>query len=94
MEKELCHVRKGNTQEGEELLLQYFLLGNEKTKKNSKTAVFGVQVSEFLDGVLCETQYVEGVADCRDKILKILQKLADGLVTPVSLVNILDDIIE
>lgn len=39
-------------------------------------------------------EYVDGITDCKDKILNILQTLVHGLVTPVTLVNILDDMIE
>ena len=95
MEKELYETRKTTTQKGEEMLLHYHLLREDMTEEgDNKTAVYGVQVSEFIGGELQDMEYVDGITDCKDKILNILQTLVHGLVTPVTLVNILDDMIE
>ena len=56
------------------------------------TPFYGVQVTKYL-GDLTETDVAWGVSDSKDTVVSILKKLHHFQVTPITMVEILDDLI-
>ena len=76
---------------GTVMKLDYSLIENYP-ENDQKSPFFGVKVTKYLNGKV-ETDEVEGVSTSREKVVEILKKLCDFEVTPISLVEILDDMI-
>lgn len=75
--------------------LEYFLLESEVKDRGELHGkkVYGIEVVKN-DGKGCyETEMVKDLFNCRESTKALLDKLADNMVTPVSLFYILDDLI-
>lgn len=63
----------------------------EKISENDQNPYYGVRVTKRLNDQV-ETDEVAGISSSRDKVIAILKKLSQYEVTPISLVEILDDL--
>jgi len=64
----------------------------ERKNSDSEKPYYGIQVTKYVDGV-CETEEIEGISYSREKVEAIIKILFQNTVTPVSMVEIVDDLI-
>lgn len=67
-----------------------YCLTERYSEVDHQKAFYGVRVEKRLDGQF-EADEVEGISFLREKVVTILEKLCKYEVTPISLVEILDD---
>ncbi|MCX7709196.1 MAG: DUF6514 family protein [Clostridia bacterium] len=75
--------------------LQYFLLESEEqeTVELIGEKVYGIEiVKKESDGSL-ESEWVRNLTCCRESARSVLDKLADHQVTPITLLDIVDDML-
>lgn len=68
--------------------LNYWLTENYSETEHS--TYYGVKVTKCVNGQI-ESEEVEGISSSKDKAVAILKKLCEYKVTPISLVEILDE---
>ena len=73
----------------EALELEYFLLESEVVFEQEKIVVYGIEVSKNHD----EVKSVKNISSSINRTQKILHTLAEKTVTPISLIDVLEDII-
>jgi len=72
------------------MILKYFLV--EKNKDLNLLPLYGIQITKYLDDVI-ETDNVTGISHSKDKVIKLIKKLFQYEVTPISMVEIIDDFV-
>lgn len=70
--------------------LRYFLI--ERVLPAEQKPIYGVKIEKYLDGAV-ESDEVTGVSDSKEIVLSIIKKLFQYEVTPISMVEIIDDMI-
>ena len=68
--------------------LDYCLL--ENYSEEWQGSYYGVRITKYMDGVT-ESDEVPGISTSKEKVVSILKKLYEHQVTPITLVEILDD---
>ena len=71
------------------LELEYFLLKNEMDFEGGKITVYGIEVSKNHE----EIKSIIDISSDKNKAQEILHTLAENTVTPISLIDVLEDII-
>jgi len=72
--------------------LEYYLLESNDIEHNGES-IYGFEIIKKKNNVKVENEKVRNFSYCRQNTRKVLQKLADNLVTPVELLFILDDMV-
>lgn len=85
MEQRLVVTRQIPAENGNLLILQYFLLKEETPSGKRK---FGVMIQEQTSG---EKMLVPNLGTSAAQILRLIRRLADCTVTPTALVDVLAD---
>lgn len=70
--------------------LEYTITENHKS--NSGMPYFGIQIIKYIDDDL-EIEEIKGVSFSKEKVEKIAQILFQHIVTPISMVEIVDNLI-
>ncbi len=80
---------------GSRIQLEYYLLTSETDEYGNDPALmtYGIEIVKRVEGVPSETMVFEDIHPDKEKIRSIICLLADNTVTPVSLPEILEDII-
>lgn len=73
-----------------EMELKYFLL--EDTHEAEQTISYGVEIRKTESGQV-EVETVKGVTDSKEMADHLIELLVTNTVTPISLVNVVDDYI-
>lgn len=71
--------------------LDYCLLENV-SEENKMAPFYGIKISKYL-GDTVETDEVAGISTSRDSVESILRKLYQFEVTPISMVEIVDELV-
>lgn len=87
---ELQGTQAINLETGENLMLKYFLTSEQS--RTGEGMIYGVSVQKELKGVI-EEESITNISDKREEVLSILHILERNTVTPISLVEIVDDIV-
>ena len=70
--------------------LDYFL--TERISEADQTPYYGVMITKHLDE-LKETEEIAGVSTSREDVVSIIKKLCQFEVTPISMVEIVDELV-
>lgn len=70
--------------------LDYSLVENHPENR-LQCSFYGVRITKYLNGQIEEDE-VEGLSISKDRVVRILDKLCRYEVTPISLVDVLDDL--
>lgn len=75
--------------------LEYYLLESEEMQRGEFAGkeVYGIEIVKNDGSGYCESETVKNLFQCRESTRLLLKKLAANRVTPVSLYEVLDDII-
>jgi hypothetical protein len=89
-EREIFDETQGNKME-----LVYYLLTSETDdyENDSDMRIYGIEIVKKVQGLPSESIGFENVHSDKEKIKKIIALLAENTVTPVSLPDILDDLL-
>lgn len=64
----------------------------EKNSEEEKTPYYGVKITKYLDDSV-ESDEITGISSSKDTMVSIIKKLCQYEVTPISMVEILDDLV-
>ncbi len=89
-EREIIDETQGNRIE-----LEYYLLTSEMDdcEKEAMITTYGVEIVKKVDGKSSETKRFKNVHTDKEKMVSIIGMLAENTVTPVSLQDILEDLL-
>lgn len=77
---------------GNDLELEYYLVECSNSEHQDDKE-YGIQIVERAKGNTIESVMFRNVFSCRDSVSDLVKKLADLVVTPVTLPYILDDVL-
>lgn len=94
MEKTIYKSKNVLNENGEKFTLFYWLLSREVLDCNNNiSTIYGIEITKYSDGILLEENKIECISDTKNDIWDLISVMADGNVTPMALVSIVDDYI-
>ncbi len=93
MEKEIFSEKTVELENGESVVLHYFITKSDIKYKNMKSPVYGIEISKYCGNVFVEKEGDYGVTEKREDILKLADMISKYNVMPSSLLNIIDDFV-
>ncbi len=92
MERILTFCKKMTDESGEEHLLYYWLLRKEITESPSQQkAVYGIEIAKYHQEELLEQEKITSLSTSESRVMELIQKMARGNVTPMTLLPLADD---
>ena len=88
--KELRFTNEVALEDDRIMRLEYYLTENHSSENDAP--YYGIQIIKFIDDNL-EMEEINGVAYSKDKVKSIIKTLFQHVVTPISMVEIIDDLI-
>lgn len=79
------------TLEDERVMKLDYSLTEERTDNDSKVPYYGIQITKYLDNDT-EMDEITGISSCKEDVVLILRKLCQFQVTPISMVEIVDEL--
>ena len=74
---------------GQEHLLYYWLL--RKQKKGTEDTIYGIEIAKYREEQLIEKEQIESLSTSESRVVELIQKMARGNVTPMTLLPLADD---
>lgn len=71
--------------------LDYSLM-EKNSEEDQKTLYYGVKITKYLDDSI-ESDEIDGISASKDSVVSIIKKLCQFEVTPISMVEIVDDLV-
>ena len=69
-----------------------YSLTERMSEDDHKTTYYGVRITKYL-GDIIESDEVAGLSESKDSVLSVIKKLCQFQVTPISMVDVLDDLV-
>ena len=69
-----------------------YSLTEKKSNEDQKTPYYGVLITKHL-GESVEADEIDCISSCKDSVVSIIKKLCQFEVTPISLVEIVDELV-
>jgi hypothetical protein len=69
-----------------------YSLTERMSEDDHKTTYYGVRITKYL-GDIIESDEVAGLSESKDSVLTVIKKLCQFQVTPISMVDVLDDLV-
>ena len=89
MERILTFCKKMIDETGQEHLLYYWLL--RKQKKGTEDTIYGIDIAKYREVQLIEKEQIESLSTSESRVVELIQKMARGNVTPMTLLPLADD---
>ncbi len=89
MERILTFCKKIIDETGQEHLLYYWLL--KKKTKGTEDAIYGIEITKYKQEQLIEKEQIESLSTSESRVVELIQKMARGNVTPMTLLPLADD---
>ncbi len=89
MERILTFCKKMIDETGQEHLLYYWLL--RKQKKGTEDTIYGIEIAKYKEEQLIEKEQIESLSTSESRVVELIQKMARGNVTPMTLLPLADD---
>ena len=89
MERILTFCKKMIDETGQEHLLYYWLL--RKQKKGTEDTIYGIEIAKYREEQLIEKEQIESLSTSESRVIELIQKMARGNVTPMTLLPLADD---
>ncbi len=70
-----------------EHLLYYWLLKN----KEKEDAIYGIEIAKYQKETLIEKEQIASLSTSESRVVELIQKMARGNVTPMTLLPLADD---
>lgn len=78
--------------EDEKVMKLDYILTENVSEMEPKTTYYGIRVTKKLDNMI-ESEEETGISNCRDTVISIIRKLCQFEVTPISMINIVDELV-
>lgn len=78
--------------EDERVMKLDYSLTEKRLEEDQKIPYYGVKITKYLDD-LVESDEVTGISVSKDTVVSIIKKLCRFEVTPISMVEIVDDMV-
>lgn len=91
MEKEMFSEKKLQLENGDNIILHYFITKTTKGYEEGKEQIYGVEIAKHCDNLLVESENVYGITDNHAYIVYLANKISEHYVMPSSLLNVVDD---
>ena len=85
-------MEKVTVVEERDFVLEYYR-ALQKNKEDSTAHLYGICIAKYINGVLADKNCSGAISDKKDYVDNIISTLANGIVTPMVLNEILDDIL-
>lgn len=69
-----------------------YSLTEKSSMEDQNTSYYGVKVTKYLDDLM-ESDEIDAISSSKDSVVSILNKLYHHKVTPISLVEIVDELV-
>lgn len=89
MERILTFCKKMIDETGQEHLLYYWLLRQQK--KGTEDTIYGIEIAKYKEEQLIEKEQIESLSTSESRVVELIQKMARGNVTPMTLLPLADD---
>lgn len=89
MERILTFCKKIIDETGQEHLLYYWLL--KKKAKGTEDDIYGIEITKYRQEQLIEKEQIESLSTSESRVVELIQKMARGNVTPMTLLPLADD---
>lgn len=89
MERILTFCKKIIDETGQEHLLYYWLL--KKKGKGTEDAIYGIEITKYKQEQLVEKEQIASLSTSESRVIELIQKMARGNVTPMTLLPLADD---
>ncbi len=89
----LMYERYFHDEQSRRYHLQYFLLIDEVVFGCNTLEVYGAEIRAFRDGTFYDKRVIRGITPFGPRITSILNCLADGLVTPACMRDVVCDML-
>lgn len=88
--KELLFSNEVLLEDERVMKLDYSL--TQRISEESKEPYYGIKITKYLDE-LTETEEISGISASRENAVSIIKKLCQFQVTPISMVEIVDELV-
>ncbi len=78
--------------EDERRMILDYSLTEKSSDSDQKLSCYGIQITKHLDNLI-ESEEIGGISYSKDTAVSILKKLCMHKVTPISMVEIVDDLV-
>lgn len=78
--------------EDERVMKLDYSLTENISEMEEKVPYYGIRVTKFLDNMI-ESEEICGISSSKDTVVSILKKLCHYEVTPISMIEIVDDLV-
>lgn len=92
MKKYLKGTRLVNTQEYQNINLEYYLIESTYMETGLSKTAYGIEILKTT-GELIETDIIQKITDSKQKAMEIINKLIANTVTPIGMVYAIDELI-
>lgn len=94
MDKTIYKSKNVLDEQGNKVTLFYYLL-SKQTKEHDKDSdvVYGIEITKYKDEIFIESDKIEGISYKKNEVLDFITDIANGNVTPISLVELTDEFI-
>ena len=79
------------TLEDERVMKLDYSLTERITENDAKVPFYGIQITKYLDSDT-EMDEIYGISSCKEDVVTIMKKLCQFQVTPISMVEIVDEL--
>ncbi len=93
MKKKMFLEKNIMLENGENVLLQYFITKTDIKYKNMNSPVYGIEISKYCDNKFMEKEGDYGITEKEEEIINLINIVSEYNVMPSSLINIIDDFI-
>lgn len=92
MKKSLQGIRKIITESNHIINLEYYLIETPIYEKDTEKLVYGIEIIKEDDSNYLESDIISKITECKNEIMRIINKLIANTVTPVGMVTAIDEL--
>lgn len=94
MINEVFETKELTADNGKVYSLNYNLISIDIVDENYESSTaYGIEIEKFLNQQLKEKDFIYAISKNKQEVISLLKILSNGKVTPMSLVNVIDDYI-
>lgn len=90
----LMYKKRLEDEQGREFFLEYYLLTDEVFFASNVLEIYGAEIKMLRpDGTLAGGRRLRGITPFGPKITELISRMAEGLVTPATMRDVVEDLI-
>ena len=91
MKKEIFSQKNIQLENGENVILYYFITKTNIKYKGMSSPIYGIEITKHCDNIFVEKEGDYGITEKKEDIIKLITLISKNNVMPSSLLNIIDD---